>query len=165
MMFNWKRLVGIVGLIVAIIIIDIVLHSVITRGIPTNLFTFVMIILVVALIGSPVFDFFMLKNKIKVLYPELKHRALEVAKKKRGFVANGDMGEKVASSELYGVFVKKLETEGLVMKNPMAKDQIIFKEIAAESNTVEELMEKNLPMDVGSVLLAIKTEKEKESEE
>lgn len=164
MMFNWKRLVGIVGLIVAIIIIDIVLHSVITRGIPTNLFTFVMIILVVALIGSPVFDFFMLKNKIKVLYPELKHRALEVAKKKRGFVAKGDMG-KVASSELYGGFVKKLETEGLVMKNPMAKDQIIFKEIAAESNTVEELMERNLPMDVGSVLLAIKTEKEKESEE
>ncbi|MBA7597452.1 hypothetical protein ES703_04455 [subsurface metagenome] len=163
MMFNWKRLVGIVGLIAAIIIIDIVLHSVIAGGIPTDILTYTMVILIIALVSSPAYDFFRLKRKQNALYPELKHRALEVAKKKRGIVVKGELGK--MPSEWYGWFVKKLEADGLVMKNPNDDNQILFLEIVAETHTEDEIIEMNLPMEVGSKILRIKEDKGKKSEE
>lgn len=162
-MFNWKRLVGIVGLIAAIIIIDVVLHSVIAGGIPTDILTYTMVILIIALVSSPAYDFFMLKRKQNALYPELKHRALEVAKKKRGIVAKGELGK--MPSEWYGWFVKKLEANGLVVKNPTDDNQILFLEIVAETHTEDEIIGKNWPVDIGSKILRIKEDKSKKSEE
>ncbi len=162
-MFNWKRLVEITGLIFAILIIDLVLHSVIARGIPTDILTLAIVILIIALIGSPAYDFFMLRKKQGALYPELKHRALEVAKKKKGIVTKGELGK--MPSEWHGWFVKKLEAEGLAMKNPTAENQILFPEIVAESHTEDEIMEMNLPMSVGSEIIRIKEAKGKKSEE
>jgi hypothetical protein len=162
-MFNWKRWMTIAGIIFAILLIDSVLYRAISQGIPTSILAAVSTILLIALICSPVYDFFMLKKKQGALYPELKHRALEAAKKKKGIVAMGELGK--MPSEWYGWFVKKLEADGLAVKDPRDKDQILFPDIVAETHTEDEIMEMNLPTDVGSKILRMKEDKGKKHEE
>ena len=163
MTFNWKRWMIIVGVIFAIIIVDSALHSAIGGGIPTSILAAVSAILLIALICSPTYDFFMLKKKQGALYPGLKQRALEAAKKKKGIVVKGELGK--MPSEWYGWFVKKLDADGLAMKDPRDENQILFPDIIAETHTEDEIMEMELPMGIGSKILKMKEDKGKKHEE
>jgi hypothetical protein len=161
--FNLKRVVLIASPIFVIILIDLAIRSITAWGIPISILAPIFAILIIALICSPTYDYIMYLRKRKEMYPELKDRALEVAKKKKGFVIKGELPK--MPSEWYGWFVKKLEADGLARKDPRDKNQILFLKIIAESHTEDEIMEMNLPMDIGSEILRLKEEMGKKSEE
>lgn len=121
------------------------------------------VIVLFVLLCSPAYDIFMHRKKQEVLYPELKQRALEVAKKKKGIVVKGELGK--MPSKWYGWFVKKLEADGLAVKDPRDKDQILFPDIIAETHTDDEIMEMELPMGIGSKILKMREDKGKKSRE
>lgn len=162
-MLNWKRFAEIMGILFAVIILDLVLRAGVGLGIPSDVMLLACGVLIIALVASPTFDYFMLRKKQTAMYSNLKERALEAAKKKKGIVAKGDLGK--MPSEWYGWFVGKLEADGLAEKDPRDKNQILFLDIIAETHTEDEIMEMNLPMNVGSKILAKLGDKGKKSEE
>jgi hypothetical protein len=161
MMLNLKRLLMLIGAIVLVMIIDAALHSFTGTGIPASHIIFA--VLLIALATSPVYDFYMLKKKQRVLYPDLKQRALEVAKKKKGILMRGELGK--MPSEWHGWFIRRLEADGLAVNDPRNANQILFPEIIAESHTEDEIIEMELPMNIGAKILKLREDKSKKFEE
>jgi hypothetical protein len=149
-----------IGAILLVMIIDAALRSFTGVGIPASHIIFAALLIAIA--SSPVYDFYMLKKKQRVLYPDLKQRVLEVAKKKRGIVMKGELGK--MPSEWYGWFIGKLEADGLAVNDPRDANQILFPEIIAESHTEDEIVEMELPMSIGAKILKLKEEKSKKTE-
>jgi hypothetical protein len=160
MALNLKRFLIIMGIIFAVILIDILLTQ---FGARIPALGFIFAVLLVALASSPAYDVYTLRKKQQALYPELKQRVLQTAKNKKGIVAKGELGK--MPSEWYGWFVKQLEADGLAMRDPRSEDLILFPKILAESRTEDEIMAMDLPMSVGAEILKLKEESGRKVEE
>lgn len=163
MMFNWKRILGVMGVIFVIIIVDIALRSALGWSIPGPILTLLFGVLIILLVCFPIYDFYLLKKRQGTLYPDLKQRVLEVARRNKGVVSRGEFGK--MPPEWHGWFIKRLGMEGLAIPDPRDEDQILFPEIIADTRTEDEIMELGLPMEEGSKILKIKEDKSKKFEE
>lgn len=150
-MFSWKRweFIG-AGVVVSILTIYLV-GVYLKLSILTDYWYTYTIVLFVAYAAFCLRGFYNYKKSQWAMYPKIKERALDAAEEKNGMITYDDLGK--VPTQWYGWIIDKFEEENVAMPDPNNKKRILFPGVIAESHTPDEIVDLDLPTDLGSELM------------